>query len=483
MENLAFSPNPGLICIEKSRAQLFAQGLDVCENDSVKRHLARHKRRDMLRRGTFGSSMTKFERSPMPRNMFQPCKMNYETPKSSGGRVMQHTLHVLVDDEAGILTRVVGLFSRRGYNIDSLAVGLTNQRALITMVVPGDDSTISHLNRQLLKLINVLKVQDITELPRVERELMLLKVEANEKTRTEILGVVEIFRARVVEITNQYIIIEATGDPGKTAALQKVLHKHPVKELARTGKIALLRESQVDSHFLRLHGASSNAPQPLFDPEMLGPEFQEDEFGENGGEVVNLPVEYVQSPPKGAGGQKLHTLQVLVEDVAGILARVTSLFARRGYNIESLAVGTAEKAGLSRITMVVPGDEVSIEQMKRQITRLVHVLKVEDITDIPTVQRELMLMKVNAEYNNRTEIIQIAKVYRARILDVGDECLTVEVTGDPGKMAAMQEMLRKFGIREIARTGKVALVRESRVNTNVVTAGAWTLEPEPVNIP
>ena len=160
-----------------------------------------------------------------------------------------------------------------------------------------------------------------------------------------------------------------------------------------------------------------------------------------------------------------HTLSVLVEDEAGVLTRIAGLFARRGFNIESLAVGPAEQVGVSRITMLVPGDERSIEQLTKQLYKLINVLKVQDITEVPCVERELMLVKVNATASNRAEVIELAQVFRARIVDISEDTLTVEVVGDPGKMVAIIQMLNKFGVREIARTGKIALVRESGVNT------------------
>jgi acetolactate synthase I/III small subunit len=129
-----------------------------------------------------------------------------------------------------------------------------------------------------------------------------------------------------------------------------------------------------------------------------------------------------------------HTLSVLVEDEAGVLTRIAGLFARRGFNIESLAVGPAEQAGRSRVTMVVNGDE-------------------------------LMLVKVSATSTNRSEIIDLANIFRARVVDAAEDALTLEVVGDPGKIVAIIQVLEKFGIQEIARTGKVALSRESKVNT------------------
>ncbi|HEY9826317.1 MAG TPA: acetolactate synthase small subunit [Stenomitos sp.] len=160
-----------------------------------------------------------------------------------------------------------------------------------------------------------------------------------------------------------------------------------------------------------------------------------------------------------------HTLSVLVEDEAGVLTRIAGLFARRGFNIESLAVGPAEQMGVSRVTMVVPGEVDVIEQLTKQLYKLINVLKVQDITEIPCVERELMLVKVNASASMRSEIIEIVQIFRAKVVDVSEESLTIEVSGDPGKMVAIIQMLTKFGIREIARTGKVALTRDSGVNT------------------
>lgn len=160
-----------------------------------------------------------------------------------------------------------------------------------------------------------------------------------------------------------------------------------------------------------------------------------------------------------------HTLSALVQDQPGVLTRIAGMFARRGFNIDSLTVGPTERPGVSRITMVVPGDEQDVEQMTKQLYKLIDVLKVTDITNVPCVERELMLIKVNASPDTRSDIMDVAQMFRARIVDVAEESLTLEVTGDPGKMVAIIKMLTNFGIREIARTGLVALTRESGVNT------------------
>jgi acetolactate synthase-1/3 small subunit len=160
-----------------------------------------------------------------------------------------------------------------------------------------------------------------------------------------------------------------------------------------------------------------------------------------------------------------YTLSVLVENESGVLCRICGLFARRGFNIESLAVGPAEQLGVSRITMVLAGDSRTIEQLIKQLYKLVNILKVQDITDIPSVERELMLLKINTTKSTRSEILEIAQVFRIKIVDLAQESLMLEITGDPGKVAAIEQLLLKFGITEMAKTGKIALCRDSLVNT------------------
>ena len=160
-----------------------------------------------------------------------------------------------------------------------------------------------------------------------------------------------------------------------------------------------------------------------------------------------------------------YTLSVLVEDESGVLSRISGLFARRGFNIESLAVGPAEQLGISRITMVLSGDPRTIEQLTKQLYKLINVLKVQDVTNVPCVERELMLLKVTTTKSTRAEVLEIADIFRAKVVDLAIESLTLEVTGDPGKMAAIEQLLFKFGINESARTGKIALSRDSLVDT------------------
>ena len=157
-----------------------------------------------------------------------------------------------------------------------------------------------------------------------------------------------------------------------------------------------------------------------------------------------------------------HTLSVLVENKPGVLTRVTSLFARRGFNIDSLAVGTTEDPTLSRITIVVSAEDTPLEQITKQLHKLINVIKIQDLDPADSIDRELVLFKVNAPPEKRHEIIEIANVFRAKIIDVGRNSLTIEATGSSDKIQAMEDLFRAYGIKELARTGKIALSRGSR---------------------
>jgi acetolactate synthase-1/3 small subunit len=153
------------------------------------------------------------------------------------------------------------------------------------------------------------------------------------------------------------------------------------------------------------------------------------------------------------------TISVLVENKFGVLARVAGLFSGRGYNIDSLNVAETEDATVSRMTIVARGDERILEQITKQLNRLVDVIKVSDLTSEDHVERELVMIKVSAQAKNRSEIIQIADIFRANIVDVNPETLVIAVTGDEDKITAMINMLRPYGIKEIARSGKLAITR------------------------
>jgi acetolactate synthase-1/3 small subunit len=157
-----------------------------------------------------------------------------------------------------------------------------------------------------------------------------------------------------------------------------------------------------------------------------------------------------------------HTLSVLVENKPGVLARVAGLFSRRGFNIESLAVGPTEDASVSRMTIVVDCAERPLEQVVKQLNKLVNVLKIVELEPGRAVERELLLIKVKADPAVRYQIIELAEVFRGKIVDVAPESLTIEATGSPDKVAAMLEMLEPYGVRELVRTGRVALARGNR---------------------
>ncbi len=157
-----------------------------------------------------------------------------------------------------------------------------------------------------------------------------------------------------------------------------------------------------------------------------------------------------------------HTVAILVENRPGVLTRVAGLFSRRGFNIESLAVGVTENSDTSRMTVVVTGDDRILEQVMKQLNKLIDVIRVSDIPPEDSVNRELALIKVGVDSETRAEVMQIVDVFRAKIVDVGIKSLVVEVTGDESKIHAMEQLLRSFGIKEMVRTGKIAMNRGAK---------------------
>jgi acetolactate synthase I/III small subunit len=154
-----------------------------------------------------------------------------------------------------------------------------------------------------------------------------------------------------------------------------------------------------------------------------------------------------------------HTISVLVENKPGVLSRVSGLFARRGFNIESLAVGTTENPDVSRMTIVASGDDSVLEQITKQLYKLIDVIKVFDIPKDIAVERELVLIKIACTEKSRQEVMQIVDIFRARVVDVSEGSMTIEMTGEESKVQGIQDLLKKFGIKELVRTGKVALQR------------------------
>ncbi|MGJ5833777.1 acetolactate synthase small subunit [Streptomyces ossamyceticus] len=162
-----------------------------------------------------------------------------------------------------------------------------------------------------------------------------------------------------------------------------------------------------------------------------------------------------------------HTLSVLVENTPGILARIAALFSRRGFNIDSLAVGVTEHPEISRITIVVNViEELPLEQVTKQLNKLVNVLKIVELEASSAVQRELVLVKVRADNETRSQIVEIVQLFRAKTVDVSPEAVTIEATGSSDKLSAMLKMLEPFGIKELVQSGTIAIGRGSRSITD-----------------
>jgi len=162
-----------------------------------------------------------------------------------------------------------------------------------------------------------------------------------------------------------------------------------------------------------------------------------------------------------------HTLSVLVEDKPGVLARVAALFSRRGFNIESLAVGPTERPAISRMTIVVTVEDLPLEQVTKQLNKLINVLKIVELDPDASVQRELLLVKVKADLATRSHVLETVQLFRAKVVDVAADAVTVEATGTRDKLAALIRVLEPFGIRELVQSGMVALGRGSRSMTGV----------------
>jgi acetolactate synthase I/III small subunit len=157
-----------------------------------------------------------------------------------------------------------------------------------------------------------------------------------------------------------------------------------------------------------------------------------------------------------------HTISILVENQFGVLARVSGLFSARGYNIDSLCVAETEDPNISRMTVVVRGDDKVLAQIINQLNKLIDTVEVTDLTSEDHVERELVMVKVATTKKVRSELIEVANIFRARVIDIGTDALTVEVTGSEGKVGAFVDMMRPFGIIEVVRTGKVAIARSPK---------------------
>jgi acetolactate synthase I/III small subunit len=159
------------------------------------------------------------------------------------------------------------------------------------------------------------------------------------------------------------------------------------------------------------------------------------------------------------------TLSITVKNEPGVLTRISNVFSSRGFNIDSIAVGPTEQKSISKIILIIPGDNQIIEQITKQLNKLVQVIEIKDITISPCVERELMLVKVSSAPSIRDEIVNIVDIFRAKIVDISDFSMTIEVTGDPGKIIAILNILKPYKIMEIVRTGKISVERESGINS------------------
>jgi acetolactate synthase I/III small subunit len=157
--------------------------------------------------------------------------------------------------------------------------------------------------------------------------------------------------------------------------------------------------------------------------------------------------------------EKECTLAAIVENKSGVLAHIAGLFSGRGFNIKELSVGETENPEYSRMTIVVKGDDQIVEQIKKQLNKFIDVIKVMDLTNVPSVHREIILLKVKAEPEKRSEIFQVVEIFKGKIVDIWHETITLEVTGTEGKIEAIIELLRPYGILEMARTGRVSISR------------------------
>ncbi|XP_027346716.1 acetolactate synthase small subunit 2, chloroplastic-like isoform X2 [Abrus precatorius] len=334
-------------------------------------------------------------------------------PPPSRSKVRRHTVSVFVGDESGMINRIAGVFARRGYNIESLAVGLNEDKALFTIVVSGTDKVLRQVMEQLQKLVNVLKIA----------------------LRREKIGASAPFW--------RYSAASYPDLEGKTAVNALV-------------------------------GAKSMNSVAKNDMPVGGDVYP---IEPSDGFTVNqvLDAHWGVLNDEDTSGIQSHTLSMLVNDSPGVLNIVTGVFARRGYNIQSLAVGHAEVEGLSRLTTVVPGTDESIGKLVQQLYKLVELHEVRDITHLPFAERELMLIKIAVNAAARRDVLDIASIFRAKAVDVSDHTITLEIAGDLDKMVALQRLLEPYGICEVARTGRIALIRESGVDSKYLRGYSFPL--------
>ncbi|KAG8641541.1 hypothetical protein MANES_12G000300v8 [Manihot esculenta] len=361
-------------------------------------------------------------------------------------KLLWHTISVFVGDESGIINRIAGVFARRGYNIESLAVGLNKDKALFTIVVRGTDNVLQQVVEQLNKLVNVIKVEDISREPQVERELMLIKLNVDPSTRPEIMWLVDIFRAKVVDISEHTLTIEIAvrrERMGETAPFWRFsAAAYPDLDKAQPNDV--LSSNPTNSFTWNSNGSINGS----MISSSKGDVYPVEPYNDDSVNQV-LDAHWGVIYDDDSSGLRSHTLSMLVNDSPGVLNMVTGVISRRGYNIQSLAVGPAERERLSRITTVIPGTDESIGKLVLHLHKLIDMHEVRDITHLPFAERELMLIKIAVNTAARRDVLDIASIFRAKAVDVSDHTITLELTGDLNKMAALQRLLEPYGICEV----------------------------------
>eukprot|EP01025_Chloroclados_australasicus_P037625 TRINITY_DN3845_c1_g2_i3.p1 TRINITY_DN3845_c1_g2~~TRINITY_DN3845_c1_g2_i3.p1 ORF type:complete len:301 (+),score=23.70 TRINITY_DN3845_c1_g2_i3:109-1011(+) len=267
-------------------------------------------------------------------------------------------------------------------------------------------------------------------------------------------------------------ILVVSGDPGKLYAFETAVRPFGLTQLARTGRVTLRKS---DSHFdmaLASFPATRTVELDAYKAASTQARDQGSYAGadvyavQSGGSEGPWSVRNVLEPSyEVTAGFKPHTLLIEVDDVPGVLNEVTGVISRRGYNIQSLAVGNSERHGCSRIVTVIPGRERDIPKLIKQLERLIVIQSIEDVTNVPHVQRELMLVKIRCTAAQRAEVKAVVDIFDGLVVHVSSHSMTVELIGKEDRMQELQKLLEPYGVLEVARTGRIALPRELGVDS------------------
>jgi len=257
--------------------------------------------------------------------------------------------------------------------------------------------------------------------------------------------------------------LAVTGDPGKTAAFHKALTKYVILTIARTGKISLKRgdkllETGTSVSKDQIVETNSSDPEEGFSKNIMQSSIESyDVYVDDYNVLYSKYDQNIKNDPS--------MVSIVVSNFPGVLNQVTGVFARRGYNVQSLAVGPSERDGVSRITMMVPAKTSEVYKLLKQVKKLVAVESVTNLSQAPSVHRELMLIKVHICHQQRLEINNLVQIFHGDIVDISLTTIIIAISGRDKKLAAFQELCVDYGVLEVARTGRVALIRESGVDT------------------